>query len=157
MQNEKMKRFIGVILFLVIFGAITDWLKWREPEWESRYDSSLLSRGEVLDIAEQLLVHQIKQDIGSTRDTSKGYHIKLFNGQFESDFYDRFDGRGFPPIIRKLRGGSSNRRKIYIIRFEQINMGRLIVVFSQEDRNTIKKMFKAVFEKRNGQWHYLQT
>jgi hypothetical protein len=155
-----MKRFIGVILFLVISGLITDWLQWREPEWESSYDSSLLSKSEVLDIAEQLFVYQIKQDIGSTRDTSKGYHLHLFNGQFEPEFFERFDGRGFPAVNGHFGsgiGGATARATLHMIQFEQSDRHRLIVIFSKKYAYEGKRMFKAVFEKRNGKWNYLQT
>jgi len=160
------KKATGIILLLVVSLAITDWLEWREPEWESSYDSSLLSKGEVLNIAEQLIVYQIKQDMESARDTSIGYHLSLFNGDFESDFFDRFDDRGLPAVVRRSRGrGTTRRAALHIMQFEVSDRHRLIVTFSKtypyskylypsESTYTGKRMFKAVFEKRNGQWRY---
>ena len=152
------KKATGIILLLVVSLAITDWLEWREPEWESSYDSSLISKGEVLDIAEQLIVYQIKQDIEPTGEKLRGYHLHLFNGQFKSEFFERFDQSNynqFPAVNGVYPRQATRRNTIHIIRFVQSERHTLEVVFSKKIWRKMKKKYKATFKKTKGEWRYL--
>jgi len=157
MAKGKIKKLLGIILFLVIASQILDWLRWREPEWETSYDSSLLSKDEVLDIAEQLVVYQFEQEIrinGVNQDQA-GYHLHLFNGQLDSDFFERFRGRGFPAINGNYAYNGTQRTIINILRFEHQDKNSLTVIFDREFVNWKKETFEAVFVKKGLQWHYL--
>ncbi|WP_019616334.1 hypothetical protein [Psychromonas ossibalaenae] len=63
------------------------------------YDSALLSKDEVLDVAELFFVSKIKEK-EANRITPKGYFLRLFGGDPKSDFFDRFTKYTIPKVKR---------------------------------------------------------
>ena len=145
------------MLFLVISGVITELLINNEPDWEEGYDSTVISKDDVLDIAEQFFVHQLIKGIERYGKKPEAYYLLLFNGELDSSFFRRLTHpdlprlkKGYPP--RKIRRKFA---EINIIKFKHDGKNKLTVIFTTMFSHTLSSEFNAAFEKKEGRWRYI--
>ena len=148
-------KLLGKIILIFSLATLLLQLRFEEPEWQGNYDSTLLSKDEVLDIAEQVFVIPLKQGIEAEGEKPNGYYLRLFNGDPESEFFERFSNRRLPKVKRGLPGKYPDQRSnatIDILRFEQIDMHKLRVIYAIKFRRNHRSNIRAIFEKKDGYW-----
>ena len=151
-----MKRISNILLFLMILAFISEFLISNEPDWEEGYDSSVISKDDVLDIAEQFFVHQLIKGIEMYGKKPEAYYLLLFNGELDSSFFRRLTHPDLPRLkrgnTRKMRGKFA---EINIIKFKHDGQNKLTVIFTTHFRNKLSSEFNVAFEKKEGRWRYI--
>lgn len=140
----------GALIFFIVMIIAGN----KSPQWEESYDTTLISKHEVLDISRQTFELLLKQGIKSKGVSPERYLLRLFGGDPGKNFTDDFRRRGGPIIIRGGRLGRSgywDSGLIHVERFEHLSETKLTVDVSMQFYGNNTKM-KVIYEKKAYEW-----